>query len=327
MDLVQIVEAIIFAAPEPVTAQDVARALRRTAKAALAAEEEAAGIAAEAAAEAGEDTEDAPLQKKKSRAKKKKPQEPKETDPEILQKISAKQIFDLIDEINETYNATGRPMHLVEGPGGWRFYTRVDYAPYIRSLLPDVKPERFSGPAMETLAIIAYRQPITKADIEAVRGVSVDGVLNKIIDKGLVKIGGRAELPGKPLLYETTEIFLEHFGIKNVDDLPNSGELKRIELPTADVSEEGGSKADEQLSLGANSEEINKEGESGEAIEETKADDEGTSDEEAEPEVENQEEASEAEPEITDVSAENQEKVADENEAPAADELEKEEEE
>lgn len=247
MDLVQIVEAIIFAAPDPVTAQDVARALRRTAKAALAVEAEAAALLAEA--EGGENLEEAPP-KKKSRAKKKKVRQPTETDPEILQKVSAKQIYEIIDEINETYNATGRPMHLLEGPGGWRFYTRTDYAPYIRSLLPEVKPERFSGPAMETLAIIAYRQPITKADIEAVRGVSVDGVLNKIIDKGLVKIGGRAELPGKPLLYETTETFLEHFGIKNVEDLPNSGELSRIELPTAEVGEQNEGKADEQLSLG-----------------------------------------------------------------------------
>lgn len=247
MDLVQIVEAIIFASPDPVTAQDVARALRRTAKAALAVEAEAAALLAEAEA----DVEETPPPKKKGRAKKQKVKEPTETDPEVLQKISAKQIYEIIDEINETYNATGRPMHLQEGPSGWRFYTRTDYAPYIRSLMPEVKPERFSGPAMETLAIIAYRQPITKADIEAVRGVSVDGVLNKIIDKGLVKIAGRAELPGKPLLYETSETFLEHFGIKNIDDLPNSSELKRVELPTADLALEGESEADEQLSLGA----------------------------------------------------------------------------
>ncbi|MFK5923837.1 MAG: SMC-Scp complex subunit ScpB [Verrucomicrobiota bacterium] len=247
MDLVQIVEAIIFASPDPVTAQDVARALRRTAKAALAVEAEAAALLAEAEA----DVEETPPPKKKGRAKKQKIKEPTETDPEVLQKISAKQIYEIIDEINETYNATGRPMHLQEGPSGWRFYTRTDYAPYIRSLMPEVKPERFSGPAMETLAIIAYRQPITKADIEAVRGVSVDGVLNKIIDKGLVKIAGRAELPGKPLLYETSETFLEHFGIKNIDDLPNSSELKRVELPTADLALEGESEADEQLSLGA----------------------------------------------------------------------------
>jgi len=248
MDLVQIVEAIIFAAPEPVSTREVAQAIRKTAKAALDEAEEAAALAAEA-----EEAADAPpTTKKKSRAKKKKVAEPTETDPEVLQKISAKRIHDIIDEINETYNATGRPMHLVEGPGGWRFYTRGDYAPYIRSLMPEVKPERFSGPAMETLAIIAYRQPITKADIEVVRGVSVDGVLNKIIDRGLVRIGGRADLPGRPLLYETSETFLEHFGIKSIDDLPNSGELRRVELPSAEEGENQQAKPDEQLTLGEN---------------------------------------------------------------------------
>ncbi|MCF6312290.1 MAG: SMC-Scp complex subunit ScpB [Verrucomicrobiales bacterium] len=251
MDLVQIVEAIIFASPDPVTAQDVARALRRTAKATLAAEEEAAALIAEAGQDTEAEEQAAAAKKKKGRRKKEKVKEPSETDPEVLQKISGNAVCEIIDEINETYNATGRPMHLQEGPSGWRFYTRSEYAHYIRGLMPEVKPERFSGPAMETLAIIAYRQPITKADIEAVRGVSVDGVLNKIIDKGLVKIAGRAELPGKPLLYETSETFLEHFGIKNIDDLPNSSELKRVELPTAELPLEDDGKADEQLSLGA----------------------------------------------------------------------------
>jgi len=251
MDLVQIVEAIIFAAPEPVTTREVAHAIRKTAKAVLTEAEEAAALTAE---EEG-DADDLPPPKKKTKAKKKKAQEPSETDPEVLQKISSKRIHEIIDEINETYNATGRPMHLVEGPGGWRFYTRKDYAPYIRSLMPEVKPERFSGPAMETLAIIAYRQPITKADIEVVRGVSVDGVLNKIIDRGLVRIGGRSDLPGRPLLYETSETFLEHFGIKSIDDLPNSSELRRVELPSA---EDGGNRQlepEEQLTLRENPDE------------------------------------------------------------------------
>jgi len=248
MDLVQIVEAIIFAAPEPVTTREVAHAIRKTARAALTAEDEAAAPTAE---DEG-DADDMPPPKKKTLATKKKAQQPAETDPEILQKISANRIHEIIDEINETYNATGRPMHLVEGPGGWRFYTRGDYAPFIRSLMPEVKPERFSGPAMETLAIIAYRQPITKADIEVVRGVSVDGVLNKIIDRGLVRIGGRADLPGRPLLYETSETFLEHFGIKSIDDLPNSSELRRVELPSAEDPKNQQPKPNEQLTLGGN---------------------------------------------------------------------------
>jgi segregation and condensation protein B len=88
-----------------------------------------------------------------------------------------------------------------------------------------------SGPAMETLAIIAYRQPITKAAIEAVRGVACDGMIQKLLDRDLIRIGGRAELPGRPLLYETTDLFFEHFGIRSIDDLPNASELRKVKLP------------------------------------------------------------------------------------------------
>ncbi len=113
-----------------------------------------------------------------------------------------------------------------------------------------MRPERLSPPALETLAIIAYRQPITKGDIEAVRGVNVDGVLQKVIDRGLIKIGGRADLPGKPLLYETTDLFLEHFGVKDIDDLPNADELRTVHLPTAgDDEEEEEAPKEEQLPL------------------------------------------------------------------------------
>ena len=84
---------------------------------------------------------------------------------------------------------------------------------------------------METLAIIAYRQPITKAAIEAVRGVACDGMVQKLLDRDLIRIGGRAELPGRPLLYETTDLFFEHFGIRSIDDLPNATELRKVKLP------------------------------------------------------------------------------------------------
>jgi segregation and condensation protein B len=83
------------------------------------------------------------------------------------------------------------------------------------------------------LAIIAYRQPITKADVEAIRGVTVDGVMQKLLDAGLVKIAGRAEIPGRPLLYVTTQHFMEHFGLKNLDELPNASELREVALPKA----------------------------------------------------------------------------------------------
>ncbi|MET0253499.1 MAG: SMC-Scp complex subunit ScpB, partial [Terrimicrobiaceae bacterium] len=81
------------------------------------------------------------------------------------------------------------------------------------------------------LAIIAYRQPITRADIEAIRGVAVDGVLQTLLDRGLVKISGRAEVPGRPLLYETTQYFMDHFGLRNLDELPNVMELRKVRLP------------------------------------------------------------------------------------------------
>jgi segregation and condensation protein B len=90
---------------------------------------------------------------------------------------------------------------------------------------------------METLAIIAYRQPITRADMEAVRGVAVDGVMQTLLDRNLVRIAGRSEIAGRPLLYETTQYFMDHFGLKNLDDLPNASELRRIALPKANPPE------------------------------------------------------------------------------------------
>jgi segregation and condensation protein B len=109
-----------------------------------------------------------------------------------------------------------------------------------------------SGPAMETLAIIAYRQPITKAAIEAVRGVACDGMLQKLLDRDLIRIGGRAELPGRPLLYETTDLFFEHFGIRSIDDLPNAAELRKMKLPDpAEAGDQTTADAEMQLALGA----------------------------------------------------------------------------
>ena len=84
----------------------------------------------------------------------------------------------------------------------------------MRQLFPESRPARLSAPALETLAIIAYRQPVTRADVEGVRGVDAGGVVQTLLDRALVHIAGRAELPGRPLLYETTQLFLEHFGLR-----------------------------------------------------------------------------------------------------------------
>ena len=109
-----------------------------------------------------------------------------------------------------------------------------EYSHWVRQLYPENRPARLSSPALETLAIISYRQPITRADLEAVRGVAVDGVMQTLLDRGMVKIAGRADVPGKPLLYETTQAFLDHFGLRTLDELPNGEELRKVQLPTAE---------------------------------------------------------------------------------------------
>ena len=138
-------------------------------------------------------------------------------------------------EIQADLAATGRAFQLVEQVNGWAMSTVKEAADWVRQLYPEAKPARLSGPALETLAIIAYRQPVTRADIEAVRGVAVDGVMQVLLDRALVKISGRAELPGRPLLYETTDYFLQHFGLKTTDELPNVDELRRVALPKAEI--------------------------------------------------------------------------------------------
>ena len=126
-----------------------------------------------------------------------------------------------------------RAFQLVEKAEGWQLATDPGFAQWVRQLFPAPKPARLSAPALETLAIIAYRQPITRADVEAVRGVNIDGVLQTLMERGLVKIAGRAEIPGRPLLYETTQFFLDHFGLRNLDELPNAEELRKRYLPVA----------------------------------------------------------------------------------------------
>ena len=148
-----------------------------------------------------------------------------------LATTSSEHITEAIAGLNRSYQESQRAFTILERPKGWKLYTRVEYGEFVRQLFPGRKPERMSGPAMETLAIIAYRQPITKAAIEAVRGVACDGMIQKLLDRDLIRIGGRAELPGRPLLYETTDLFFEHFGIRSIDDLPNASELRKVKLP------------------------------------------------------------------------------------------------
>lgn len=148
-------------------------------------------------------------------------------------KVKREEIDEAIRQIEAELLETGRAFEVRESAAGWQLVTRADYSPWLRQLFPENRSAKLSAPALETLAIIAYRQPITRADLEAVRGVAVDGVMQTLLDRGLVRIAGRAEVPGRPLLYETTQYFMEHFGLKDLDDLPNASELRRVPLPTA----------------------------------------------------------------------------------------------
>ena len=153
--------------------------------------------------------------------------------PNEFAKTKEAEIAAALESLKIEYIQEGRAIHLIERAEGWQLASDPVYAQWVRQLFPAAKPARLTPPALETLAIVAYRQPIARADIEAVRGVTVDGVLQSLMERGLVKIAGRAEVPGRPLLYETTQFFLDHFGLRNLDELPNADELRRRYLPTA----------------------------------------------------------------------------------------------
>jgi segregation and condensation protein B len=138
-----------------------------------------------------------------------------------------------LEQLKVEYIQQNRAFRVVERAEGWQVATDPEFAKWVRQLFPTPKPARLSAPGLETLAIIAYRQPITRADVEAVRGVNIDGVLQTLMERGLVKIAGRAEIPGRPLVYETTQFFLDHFGLRSLDELPNAEELRRRNLPVA----------------------------------------------------------------------------------------------
>src|SRR5438477_9666899 len=138
-----------------------------------------------------------------------------------------------LEQLKMEYIQEHRAFQIIEKAEGWQLATDPAFAPWVRQLFPAPKPARLTAPALETLSIIAYRQPITRADVEAVRGVNIDGVLQTLMERGLVKIVGRAEIPGRPLLYETTQFFLDHFGLRTLDELPNAEELQKRYLPVA----------------------------------------------------------------------------------------------
>jgi len=153
--------------------------------------------------------------------------------PNEFARTTESQVAAALEQLKIEYIEQQRAFQLVEKAEGWQLASDPAYAHWVRQLVPTPKPARLTAPALETLAIIAYRQPIMRADVEAVRGVTIEGVLQTLMERGLVKIAGRAEIPGRPLLYATTQFFLDHFGLRNLDELPNVEELRTRHLPVS----------------------------------------------------------------------------------------------
>ncbi len=137
-------------------------------------------------------------------------------------------IEEAIQELNAAYSESERAFEIRELGEGYQLLTRADFAPYLERFDTIPRPSRLSGPALETLAIIAYRQPIGRIEMEYIRGVSSSAVIRTLQDRGLIEVVARGEGLGRPLLYGTTRRFLEHFGFRSLDDLPRPEELPVI---------------------------------------------------------------------------------------------------
>jgi segregation and condensation protein B len=155
-----------------------------------------------------------------------------EPETRAFKKAPLENIEAALAQLEREHQEAGRTYRLVCVAGAWQFVTQPEYAPWLRTLVGQkMRPPRLSQPALETLAIIAYRQPVTRAEVEQVRGVAVDGVMQTLLERGLVEQVGRAEAPGRPALYGTTPQFLEYFGLARLEDLPAADELRRLPVP------------------------------------------------------------------------------------------------
>ncbi|MGA3267617.1 MAG: SMC-Scp complex subunit ScpB [Verrucomicrobiota bacterium] len=213
MELKFILESLLFSAQKPLSAKEIREVL---------------------AAAAGQEDADATA---KSSAK-----------------IKESELITTLEQLAQDHETGGRSYRLACVAGAWQFVTQPEYAPWLRALVGiKARPPRLSQAALETLAIIAYRQPVTRAEVEQIRGVNVDGVMQTLTERGLVEAVGRAEVVGRPQTYGTTPLFLEYFGLRGLADLPAADELRRIpiEKPPGPVTAEPGlaTHPPEQLAL------------------------------------------------------------------------------
>jgi segregation and condensation protein B len=149
---------------------------------------------------------------------------------QALEDFDAAAVKELVGELNAEYQAQNRSFGVVEIAGGFQLAADSYYAPWIKKMFIREETRRLSMPALETLAVIAYKQPITRSEIEVIRGVNVDGVIDNLLEKRLIRESGRKEAPGRPFMYSVTDGFLQHFGLKSLEDLPKLKEFTEADI-------------------------------------------------------------------------------------------------
>jgi segregation and condensation protein B len=225
--LAPVIEALLFASDEPLSAQTLRLLILGeevpktdvnddTPSEVNGDVQDATELVESLTGEESNEVEQAESTKKPRQARKKK------------QLIELTTIYAAVEQLNAQLEETVRPYRIVEIAGGYQFATRSEYAEYVSRLFKEKSRRRLSGASLETLAIIAYKQPVSKQDVENIRGVNCDEVLKSLLEKNLITITGRSESVGRPLLYGTTTEFLRHFGLHSVSDLPKPRELEEL---------------------------------------------------------------------------------------------------
>ena len=158
---------------------------------------------------------------------------------QVLETLNAAEIKGAIQSLSTEYEQRQSGMKIVEIAGGYQMLSSPGYVSYIRDFYKTKHKEKLSKPALETLAIIAYKQPVTRTDVELIRGVNSDGVIAHLLTKELVKPVGRKDVPGRPFLYGTTRQFLEYFGLKSLEDLPALAEFPNLTAPAQEDNDDG----------------------------------------------------------------------------------------
>lgn len=155
---------------------------------------------------------------------------------EILTGYRKEEISEALVEIVGLYQSPDRPLQLIEVAEGYQFTSKPEYHRWIRELKAKSRERQLTGPSLETLAIIAYKQPVSRAEIERIRGVNVDGVLQNLLRRNLIRIAGREKGIGRALLYATTRDFLVQFGLRDLKDLPSVEEIERLFQPLGELA-------------------------------------------------------------------------------------------